>query len=545
MRGRLMQEQQSGEEVRLRITTRAIRHQAWLVVVVVLVLTAAVGAYSFTRTPSYESRAKVVLRPITGNAFSEESSRNSQQVTVAMETEAGLVSSPAVTDLVSGKLGYLVPPGSNAVSATVPANTQIVEIAFSAGSPAKAQAGAEAFATAFLRYRADQATATRGRQLDILNKQATTASESLQVASRESAKVDPPPEAAAQVQLYTSRLASLQDSISVLQATQTDAGAVVTPADRPSGQAGLSAFVLTGLAAIFALLLGVGVGMWRERNDDRLRAEDTDVADLPLLGRLRAETTTRRYLVDPDDAFSQDDYRRIRTVVAAITVRPAVVVFSSVSEEVETSVTAEVTANLALSLRAAGYQVALVDAALGHGGVAEICQIPSSPGLSDALQNERVEPTLTASHGVFVLAAGSNPGAARAVLGGEALPHLLTQLRRRYDFVLVVASDASSAEGSAAAIAADGVVLVVVERTTTHGLVDAAAHRMDVLGSRVLGCVAIRHRSRRARHGGRAAPPDPGSSGPTVWSATATGGSEVPVDDAAMAVPRSERRAAG
>ncbi len=532
------------DELRLHIVSDAVRHHILLILAVVLVVTGAVGAFAFTRPPSYTSTAKVVLRPIAGNAFSEQSATNAQQVTIAMETEAGLVSSPAVAKLASKALGTEVAAGSDAVNVKVPPSTQIVQIEFTADTPGLAQKGAQAFADAFLAYRAGQASSIRGRQLKILRTQATTATKSLRRASARAARTNAPPEAAAQVQLYTGRVASLQDSIGSLQATPTDAGSIVTPATAPDGPDGLGPAVLTVLASLLALGLGAALALWRERVDDRVRVASSSLDGVPLLATVPLDPGGPS-APSADDEVAASAYRMARTGVTALAAHPSALLVSAVSDAVPPEATAEVTARLALALTASGYRTVVVDATLGAGGVARWFDVDAEPGLSDVLVDENRGTATVHARDVDVLPAGTRPGSAAELLGGEGLTLLLARLRERADFVLVAGHRVGTAEGGAVAQACDGVVLLVGDRATTHREVSLASHQVTVSGTSVLGAIGVPRRRRRGRHGAvtaRPAGPVPAhattaTAAPTEPAVTATVSSTTSGTTSAGAIP--------
>ena len=83
----------------------ALRRHAVIVVAVILLGELAAGLFLYKRSPEYVATTKVLLNPIPGNALTTASTSNGQLVTVAMETEAGLVGSPAVEALAARKLG--------------------------------------------------------------------------------------------------------------------------------------------------------------------------------------------------------------------------------------------------------------------------------------------------------------------------------------------------------------------------------------------------------------------------------------------------------
>ena len=95
----------------------------------------------------------------------------------------------------------------------MPPNTQIVQVEYTDSLAAKAQEGTQAYADAFLRFRAAQAKDNLDHQLEILRKQATTTADNLKKVAADAASSKPSADAAAQVQVYTNRLANLQDSI--------------------------------------------------------------------------------------------------------------------------------------------------------------------------------------------------------------------------------------------------------------------------------------------------------------------------------------------
>ena len=238
------------DDVHTHIVADALKRRLFAILALVIVVTGATAAYVTRLEPSYTASAKVLIRPIPGNALSLDSSKNGQQVTVAMETEAGLVNSPNVAALVAKTLKTDVAAGSTAVAATVPPNTQIVEIQYTSASARGAQQGAQAYADAFLVFRASQANDNLQHQLNILAKQAKSAEESLKKSSIAASSDNPPADAAAQVQLYTNRLANLQETIGELQAQATDAGSVVTPATAPPAPTGLDPlFLVLGAAS--------------------------------------------------------------------------------------------------------------------------------------------------------------------------------------------------------------------------------------------------------------------------------------------------------
>jgi polysaccharide biosynthesis transport protein len=123
-----------------------------------LIPTAAAAAYSFRRTPVYESTASVLVRAITTNAF-DPGQRVDQQLNMFNQRQLAL--SEPVAAVAAKHLGTTATPQQlvNHASADVPANSQIVRINYRDTVPQTAQRGAEAFATAYLAFREAEARA--------------------------------------------------------------------------------------------------------------------------------------------------------------------------------------------------------------------------------------------------------------------------------------------------------------------------------------------------------------------------------------------------
>ena len=105
------------ETVTLHDVLATIRRQRWLVFGVTLLVTMLAAAYSFTRTPIYSSTAEVLVRSTLTSPFDNASPD------LSLQTEARVVTSSAVADIVRTLVGSSADPGQlmDHVSVTVPA----------------------------------------------------------------------------------------------------------------------------------------------------------------------------------------------------------------------------------------------------------------------------------------------------------------------------------------------------------------------------------------------------------------------------------------
>jgi Mrp family chromosome partitioning ATPase/capsular polysaccharide biosynthesis protein len=485
--------------------THAIRRHLPTVVVVTLVCAAVAGAFGFLRPQSYTSSSTVFIQPLLGNALTPRTTDSNQSVTVAMETEANLATSAAVTERVNDALNTTLKDSTTAVAASVPTNTQLVKITYTAHSAVEARRFAQAYAQAYLAQRQQLAKTTVESQLDGLNKQVTNIEALLTAATKDAASAHPAPDASSRVQLYASRLASLQADIGQAQATDTFPGDIAVPAQLPPPAGRLKQIVILLVGAVLGFVLGVLLAAWRERRDDGLHADvEPLVHNLPVLASVRVGGAAER-LDESDDGETEDAYRRLRVGVLASAGRKAVLAVSPLSNRENG---AEVAVRLARGLAAAGYRVGLVDTTVESPTVDRLLGLGSRSGLSDALLgSEPLEELTVELDGLTVLTAGTDPLAARDRYSGAAIGEVLASLRSSADFIVLSAAPVTTGDGLAAVLAADDVAFVVTDGVTTHEQVADAHDLVNRLTVRILGLIAVHRGHGRRGKGTRAGSP--------------------------------------
>jgi polysaccharide biosynthesis transport protein len=241
---------------------RAIREHLLLLLITTVAVAGVAVALPTTGSATYVATAGVLLKPLDGDALSPAAMSSSQQMTIGMTNEAALVNSAPVVALANKTLPTRVVPGSAQISGSVPPNSQIVDVHFKATTPQAARIGAQAFAVAFLRFRAAQSTTNHSLQIATLQHRSKVVQAKL---ARASAARN-----AKRSQLYISELLQLQASVQKLTNAAANPGMVFSAARRPAPPSGPSpTFALAG--ALVGLALGLVLAVWRERIDDRLR----------------------------------------------------------------------------------------------------------------------------------------------------------------------------------------------------------------------------------------------------------------------------------
>jgi capsular exopolysaccharide synthesis family protein len=421
---------------------RFLRAHVALILTITVVATAG-GWIALREQPRmYASEAVVVVFPAATGV-------SSSQQSVVMGTERWIASSSAVLSIASRSLGVSPHDLQSGLSVSVPADTDLLNISFSARDPRAAQAAAQAVARAYVRYRTPKPTPAP--------------------AGSKSAPTVPP--GAVQPQ-------------------------IITDAPLPSAPASPNRWLGLAVALILGFALGVGVAMALDALDDRLRG----VADLelqsraPVLGSLPALRSRRRsapvVMLSSPASTVAEAYRDLRTRLLQLAGRGGahVVLLAGPDRENSTAVAA----NLSVALAQAGRQVVLVGADLRVRRPPGLFSI-DDPGLSSVLAgDEPLKRALRDSDvdGLRVLAPGPAVTDRGALLQSEALSRLLGQLRAAADFVVVDAPPVlASADTGMLAEHCDLVVLVADARLSTRRRVRDATRQLERSSVPLIACV--------------------------------------------------------
>jgi succinoglycan biosynthesis transport protein ExoP len=244
--------------------TRSRRGRVTRVVVLAVVLGivgALVGAFVGLRLAGvHTATANVLVSPLAGNPYNPVGNGTAL---VNLETEAQLVSSADVVAEVQRKV-----PGTDAsaltsgLTVTVPANTQILTVAYASGQTDQSVRVAQAFAESYLSYRLRRATALVQTQVDQINGQISSLQKQQNKLGNRLDDVDDQNSGKAsvlraQVESTTSQLDQLKSNLADLQSTPLNPGQVITPATPPAP----SAVPYWALGALGGLLAGVVLGV--------------------------------------------------------------------------------------------------------------------------------------------------------------------------------------------------------------------------------------------------------------------------------------------
>ena len=486
-----------------------LRRHWWVVALLAVGGVLGAGAVVHTQPKVYESATSVLVTPTGVPGANAAGGRTSG--TINLDTEAQLVLS---TDIGLGAQRLLkvgTPPDQLTANVTVsvPANTTVLVITYSAGSPREAQSGSHAFAIAYLQSRQSTAQADLTTQISALDTRVKQYAASLaQLSSRLAtvAKTDPDrADLTSQVANLTSQINTLTSRENDLATTQVTAGKIINDAPLPAEPARPSVALFLASGAMVGLLLGIGVTFIRERTDPRVR-RPVDVVrrgDVPVLSVLPSRPRPRPDDVHQPHGVAGRTFNRLRNEVLASLAESGpstgakIIMVTGASRGLAATLVAT---NLSAALARAGSEVVLVcaqlpDSLTESAPATRMFGLSAGPGLSDVLAGKvRLDKAIQRAPRIpflRVLTTGSTASAA-GLLQSQALRDTLAGLRAGAQYVVVEApSAAASADAQSLASQADAAIIAVELRRTRHVEIVDAAEQLRRVGTPLLGAVVF------------------------------------------------------
>ncbi|HXF72513.1 MAG TPA: polysaccharide biosynthesis tyrosine autokinase [Actinomycetota bacterium] len=501
----------------IRLYLGILRRRAWSVVGVTAVAVASALAVSFTRTPVYESTARVQVKPPTANLLLQNVPVTSL---VSLDTERQIATSTEVLERAATDLGLPTDPRSleefgRDLSVGSPTNTQILEITYAHPDPVEARRRAQAVAEAYLRFKTDQALDAAARVRRAIQEQLERVRARLSDAQARFAEAEPGSlealQAQSEVESLQGEVAALQAQLGQLSILDISPGTIVQPANLPTEPASPNHLVNGGLALAMGLALGVGLAFLRERLDDRVhgRGDLERLVGAPVLATVPRDR--RRHRVPHDDLAMAGDgtgpvaeaYRAIRTNLQVMARNDGVKVVAVVSARAGEQKTTTV-ANLGAALAQGGRRTVVVSCDLRRPRLHDVFGVPREPGLTDLLGSDlslRRATHPTAIENLRVLPAGSPAGNTAEVLESDGMRAALARLREQCDFVILDTPPILAvADALPVAAAADG-VLFLADAGTPREAVRLALDHLQQVGARVVGAAITNVDARRAGGG--------------------------------------------
>jgi capsular exopolysaccharide synthesis family protein len=504
-------------ELDIRHLFGVLWRRAWLVLLLVVV--GAVGGYLYSaRQPSlYAATSQVQIRdPNAGLLGISGQASNAVSATREVANQLEFIRSTEVRVRANELLGDTGQPVVS-MSATEVSGTDLVNIRVVSRSPEVAQAGANAFADAYVERRKEQlqaAFATAAADLRAASQERTAQAAAIDARLAPDAENLTP---AQRDSLALERDALIRESSDLnSQANENDQIAtgrtagiiVIEQASLPRSPFEPTPLRTAGVGAVLGLVLGIGLVFLLERLDDRVSSvEQVEqlTGGLPVLGTIPVHAGSRRWgrhklphgerVLVPPGSLSAEAYRTLQTSIRFSSLgktKQTLLLTSSVSGEGKSTCAA----NLAAMLADSGLRVVVISADLRKPALAPIFGVDdttkglTSVLLGDATLAEVLVPvTLETGRTVYVLPAGPLPHNPTELLGSQAFGAVLREIEDAgADFVLVdCAPVLPVSDPLAAAQHVDGVlVMTVVGESKRSNLTETVARlrqvQADVVG---------------------------------------------------------------
>lgn len=277
------------------------------------------------------------------------------------------------------------------------------------------------------------------------------------------------------------------------------AARVVVEQTAPTPTSPVSPKTLRNLAlgAAVGLLLGIAFAVLRDRLDNTVKDRHTveELAGSALVGTIPfdKERQTQQAINFADtNSSSAESYRELRTNLQFLEVdNPprVIVVTSSLPSEGKTTTAI----NIALVLAEGGQNVCLVEGDLRKPRVSKYLGVIGSVGLSTVLAGKaNLDAVLqpTQYRGLTVLASGPIPPNPSELLGTATARHALTELRERFDYVIVDASPLLPVTDAAVLTAmSDGALVIARHAETKRDQLSRAVGNLHSVGATILGTI--------------------------------------------------------
>jgi len=364
----------------LRTYVSVLLRWKWVALGVVVVVTLAGCAYTWTRTPMYSATAQLLyVRQIDISNPLAQSYLDTSAQQAEIESAPAVVASLSVRERARERMDDATLAAGYSVSTVLQPGldnqyTNVVEIRAESADPAAAADAANASAAAFVEW------GKRSQQDQVAQALAV-------VKSQLSALADAGGEGSPE---YKSLQSSLQQ-LELLQASTTGSFRVISPATEPSEPFSPQKPRGAVVSLALGLLLGIGLAFLLEQFDTRVRDEDeiTELLRLPVIGSVPPPRRKHRdggslpTLTDPSGPAAEA-FRLLRSNLDFVSIDGEVkslLVTSSIQGEGK-SVTA---CNLAVSMALTGKRVVLVDGDLRAPRVHAYVGVPNGEGLSSVM----------------------------------------------------------------------------------------------------------------------------------------------------------------
>jgi len=433
--------------VELKDYIRIIRKRWRIIVAVVLVVVAGAALATALSPKVYQAQTRLFVSTSGGNDNGASLLQGSSFTQQRVKSYADVITTPKVLDPVieTLKLDTTAARLGAQVTATVPLDTVLIEVAVLNSDPRVAAEVADAVGKQFTRTVAELESVADGRS-------------------------------------------------SPVKLTVVSAPTVPTTPISPKPTRNLA------LGVVLGLLLGLGLALVRDLLDTTIKGEKdcAEVTDATVIGSIAFDPDARKHpLIVQADPHSPraEAFRTLRTNLQFVDAanHPRSIVFtSSLPGEGKTTTTA----NLAITMAASGVRVCVIEGDLRRPRLLEYMGMEGAVGLTNVLIGHADLGDVLqqfSDTGVYVIGAGSVPPNPSELLGSTAMIKTLRELESRFDAVIIDAPPLLPVTDAAVlSTIAGGTVVVVGAGSLNRDHLAKSLQSLDAVKGRLLGLVLNR-----------------------------------------------------
>jgi capsular polysaccharide biosynthesis protein/Mrp family chromosome partitioning ATPase len=485
----------------------ALRRSAILIVVLAATGTALGVAAGLRAADEHTARASILVSPLDGNPYNTQGRGDDL---LNLDTEAQVLHSDPVARAVAERIGDPATASAllKGLKVSVPPNTQILTINYTAKSDAVAQRRAQGFADAYLDFRQSRSEDDARAKTQRIQSQINAQNKNLaSLVDRADSETNASRKTLLQQQVsgVTTQIAQLQAALAELQTGSVDPGQVISPATAVGGSSLKSLVTYAAGGAIVGLLIALGLVVVRARSENRIHhSDDVAPSGLPLLGSVSMnevlDTNEGIVLLDQDESLEIGaGLQALRvSVLSRERRRPVRILYAAAAESSRYPRTA---LGMAYAAAASSLNTVLVDATGETADITKFLGLEDSEGFSDVLARDLpIESALTRlTKHLSVLSSGHVDPRADDLLTGPTIGGVFDQLAASFDIVIVATGPRRTPRSQALAMVTDVTVVEAVESQSRLGDLVAVADDPNTAES-VLGVVFVgRARSRPRR----------------------------------------------
>jgi len=314
-------------------------------------------------------------------------------------------------------------------------------------------------------------------------------------------------------------IASVSDmeALRLARAQSTPTVVQVEPAVIPAKPISPKPIQTAALAGAVGLLLIGGIIFLIEFLDDTLKTPDEikDVLDMPvigLIGELKRNSKGAKnekfgaYVAKQPRSPVSEAFRSLRTNLEFSSIdHPLRIILITSAGESEGKTT--IATNLAIVMAQGGKRVLLLDADMRRPNIHAQFNISNRVGLSDLIRGKSTIDDIARPfeqvNSMHVITSGSLPPNPAELLGSERMKHFLTEVKTRYDIIVIDSPPMLVSDAQILSTQADGLIYVVIPGRTHALKAVRPLEELRRINARLLGVVMNRiPRNRDYYYGG-------------------------------------------